>query len=334
MLTINALSKSFDKGRNYAIENVTFNLKAGQVCAIVGESGSGKTTLVRLIAGLERPDHGSIVMGDKVIASLDKFVQPEKRKIGLVFQEYALFPHLTIFDNVLYGISKMKHKKERAQEMLDLVGLSELGKRYPHQLSGGQQQRVALARALAPEPSLLILDEPFSNLDAMLRTQLRNEVFDIIKKTGVTVLFVTHDTQDALSVADEILILQKGKVIQKDVATNLYVKPNTLYVASLFGSTVHINKNLQNAFRCPLKETCCHAIRNEKIIVSPSTAEADCEYLTSAQVIKKIQLGDSVQLVLKLESGEQLTVMTQDKHIADTIYIGFNSKDILEFEQE
>lgn len=334
MLTINALSKSFDKGRNYAIENVTFNLKAGQVCAIVGESGSGKTTLVRLIAGLERPDHGSIVMGDKVIASLDKFVQPEKRKIGLVFQEYALFPHLTILDNVLYGISKMKHKKERAQEMLDLVGLSELGKRYPHQLSGGQQQRVALARALAPEPSLLILDEPFSNLDAMLRTQLRNEIFDIIKKTGVTVLFVTHDTQDALSVADEILILQNGKVIQKDVATNLYVKPNTLYVASLFGSTVHINKNLQNAFRCPLKETCCHAIRNEKIIVSPSTAEADCEYLTSAQVIKKIQLGDSVQLVLKLESGEQLTVMTQDKHIADTIYIGFNSKDILEFEQE
>ncbi|MCK0125337.1 ABC transporter ATP-binding protein [Gelidibacter sp. F2691] len=334
MLTISSLSKSFDKGRNYAIENVSFNLKAGQVCAIVGESGSGKTTLVRLIAGLERPDHGSIAMGDKIIASLDKFVQPEKRKIGLVFQEYALFPHLTIFENVLYGLSKMKDKKSRAQEMLDLVGLSEMGQRYPHQLSGGQQQRVALARALAPEPSLLILDEPFSNLDTMLRTQLRNEVFDIIKKTGVTVLFVTHDTQDALSVADEILILQNGRVIQKDVATNLYVKPNTLYVASLFGSTVHINKNLQNAFRCPLKETCCHAIRNEKIIVSPSSAEADCEYLTTAQVIKKIQLGDSIQLVLKLESGEQLTVMTQDKNIADTIYIGFNSKDILEFEQE
>ncbi|MDX1279110.1 ABC transporter ATP-binding protein, partial [Oceanihabitans sediminis] len=242
MLTINALSKSFDKGKSYALENVTFNLKAGQVCAIVGESGSGKTTLVRLIAGLERPDNGSITMNEKVIASLDKFVQPEKRKIGLVFQEYALFPHLTILENVLYGISKVKNKKEKAQEMLDLVGLSGMEKRYPHQLSGGQQQRVALARALAPEPSLLILDEPFSNLDTMLRTQLRNEVFDIIKKTEVTVLFVTHDTQDALSVADEILILQKGKVIQKDVAENLYVKPNTLYVASLFGNTVHINK--------------------------------------------------------------------------------------------
>ncbi|RBP28452.1 iron(III) transport system ATP-binding protein [Oceanihabitans sediminis] len=334
MLTINALSKSFDKGKSYALENVTFNLKAGQVCAIVGESGSGKTTLVRLIAGLERPDNGSITMNEKVIASLDKFVQPEKRKIGLVFQEYALFPHLTILENVLYGISKVKNKKEKAQEMLDLVGLSGMEKRYPHQLSGGQQQRVALARALAPEPSLLILDEPFSNLDTMLRTQLRNEVFDIIKKTEVTVLFVTHDTQDALSVADEILILQKGKVIQKDVAENLYVKPNTLYVASLFGNTVHINKNLQNAFRCPLKEDCCHAIRNEKIIVSQSSTEADCEYITAAKVIKKIPLGNATQLVLKLESGEQLTVMTQDQNIADTIYVGFNSKDILEFDQE
>lgn len=221
MLTIQSLSKSYDKGKNFALDDVTIDLKAGDVCAIVGESGSGKTTLVRLIAGLERPDEGSISLNGKVIASDKKFVQPEKRKIGLVFQEYALFPHLTIEENILYGISKLKNKKKRAQEMLDLVGLSDLGKRYPHQLSGGQQQRVALARALAPEPSLLILDEPFSNLDAMLRMQLRNEVFDIIKKTGVTVLFVTHDTQDALSVADEIMILQNGKVIQKDAAETI-----------------------------------------------------------------------------------------------------------------
>ena len=334
MLTIDALSKSFDKGKNYALRDVTFNLKAGHVCAIVGESGSGKTTLVRLIAGLERPDHGSVAINGKVIASLNKFVKPEKRKIGLVFQEYALFPHLTVMENVLYGISRIKHKKNRAQEMLDLVGLTDLGERYPHQLSGGQQQRVALARALAPEPSLLILDEPFSNLDAMLRTQLRNEVFDIIRKTEVTVLFVTHDTQDALSVADEILILQNGKVVQKDAAANLYVKPSTLYVASLFGSTVHINKNLQNAFRCPLKETCCHAIRNEKIKVNPESGDYECEYITSAEVIKKIPLGDSIQLLLKLESGEQLSVMTRDKNIADTISIGFNSRDILEFDHE
>src|SRR5690606_28015346 len=126
-----------------------------------------------------------------------------KRKVGLVFQEYALFPHMTLFKNVLYGISKQKNKKQRAQEVLDLVGLGDLKDRYPHQLSGGQQQRVALARALAPNPSLLILDEPFSNLDAMLRMQLRNEIFEIVKTTGVTAIFVTHDTQDALAVADE-----------------------------------------------------------------------------------------------------------------------------------
>ena len=334
MLTIESLSKSFDNGKSYALEDVTFSLKAGQVCAIVGESGSGKTTLVRLIAGLERPDLGTVKMDGKVMASLGKFVQPEKRKIGLVFQEYALFPHLTVLDNVLYGISKVKNKKERAQKMLTLVGLEDMGQRYPHQLSGGQQQRVALARALAPEPELLILDEPFRKLDAKLRTQLRNEVVDISRKTKVAVLFVTHDTQDALSVADEILILQNGKVVQKDAASNLYVNPNTLYVASLFGSTVRINKNLQNAFKCPLKETCCHAIRNEKIKVNPSSGDFDCEYITSAKVIKKIELGDSVQLLLKLESGEQLTVMTQDKNIEDTINIGFNSKDILEFDQE
>lgn len=334
MLTIDSLSKSFDKGKNFALEDVTFNLTAGQVCAIVGESGSGKTTLVRLIAGLERPDHGSIKMNGKVVASLSKFVQPEKRKIGLVFQEYALFPHLTVLDNVLYGISKQKNKKEKAQEMLELVGLEDMGRRYPHQLSGGQQQRVALARALAPKPSLLILDEPFSNLDTMLRTQLRNEVFDIIRKTEVTVLFVTHDTQDALSVADEILILQNGKVIQKDIAANLYVKPSTLYVASLFGSTVQINKSLQNVFNCPLKETCCHAIRNEKIKVCPLAERLDCEYITKAKVIKKIELGDASQLVLKLESGDQLTVVSHDKNIDDVIHIGFDSKDILEFDPE
>lgn|SRR5690554_401727 len=333
MLKIESLSKTFDKGKSYALKDVSFDLKVGDVCAIVGESGSGKTTLVRLIAGLERPEHGVIYLDGNEIASMDKFVQPEKRKIGLVFQEYALFPHLTIFDNILYGVSKLKNKKERVQEMLDLVGLSEMGKRYPHQLSGGQQQRVALARALAPKPSLLILDEPFSNLDSMLRTQLRNEVFDIIKKTGVTVLFVTHDTQDALSVADEILILQNGRVVQKDAAENLYINPNTLYVASLFGNTVQINKNIQSAFHCPLNEECCHAIRNEKIKVNPEDDGSDCEYITKAKVLKKIALGDSIQLLLKLDSGEQITVLTQDKNIADTITIGFNSKDILEFNE-
>lgn len=326
MLTIHSLSKSFDRGKNYALQNVSFTLKKGDVCAIVGESGSGKTTLVRLIAGLESPDDGSIFLAGKEVASAKKMVPPEKRKIGLVFQEYALFPHLTILENILYGISKMKNKKIRATEMVQLVGLAGMESRYPHQLSGGQQQRVALARALAPNPSLLILDEPFSNLDAMLRMQLRNQVFDIIKKTGVTALFVTHDTQDALSVADEILILQHGKVIQKDAAANLYLKPNSVYVASLFGNTIQLTNTLQAAFQCPLNANCCHAVRNEKFRIN-----SECEYITHAQVLKKVVLGDTVQLLLKLDNEEQLTVITQEKNTADRIRIGFNSKDVLEF---
>lgn len=326
MLTIHSLSKSFDRGKSYALKNVNFTLKKGDVCAIVGESGSGKTTLVRLIAGLESPDEGSILLAGKEVASVKRLVPPEKRKIGLVFQEYALFPHLTILENILYGISKMKNKKIRATEMVQLVGLAGMESRYPHQLSGGQQQRVALARALAPNPSLLILDEPFSNLDAMLRMQLRNQVFDIIKKTGVTALFVTHDTQDALSVADEILILQHGKVIQKDAAANLYLKPNSVYVASLFGNTIQLTNTLQAAFQCPLNANCCHAVRNEKFRIN-----SECEYITHAQVLKKVVLGDTVQLLLKLDNEEQLTVITQEKNIADRIRIGFNSKDVLEF---
>jgi len=326
MLSVNSISKSFDKGRNFALKEVSFDLKKGNVCAIVGESGSGKTTLVRLIAGLERPDHGSIALNDKELSSVNKLVPPEKRKIGLVFQEYALFPHFDLLKNVTYGISKLKNKKERALEMLELVGLTGLEKRYPHQLSGGQQQRVALARALAPNPSLLILDEPFSNLDAMLRMQLRSQVFEIIKKTGVTAIFVTHDTQDALSVADEILILQHGKVIQKDQASNLYIKPNSVYVASLFGNTIQLNKELQTAFNCPLNPNCNHAIRNENLSINE-----ECEYITHARVLKKTFMGNATQLLLKLDNGHQVSVITKDTNVADRIKIGFNSTDVLEF---
>jgi iron(III) transport system ATP-binding protein len=326
MLEIESLSKSFDKGKSFALKNVSFHLKKGVVCALVGESGSGKTTLVRLIAGLETPDEGGIRLNGKVVSSLNNFVSPEKRKVGLVFQDYALFPHMTLFKNVLYGISKDKNKNQRATEVLNLVGLGGMEDRYPHQLSGGQQQRVALARALAPNPSLLILDEPFSNLDAMLRMQLRNEIFEIVKSTGVTAIFVTHDTQDALAVADEILILQHGQLIQKDEAANLYTKPKSIYVASLFGNTIQLSNELQSAFQCPLNPECSHAIRNENFAINE-----ECEHVTHARVIRRTFLGHDTQLLLRLDSGQKISVLTKDRHVADLIKIGFNSKDVLEF---
>jgi len=326
LLTINRISKSFDGGKSYALHDVSFGMKKGDVSAIVGESGSGKTTLVRLIAGLERPDSGEITFRDEIVSSVQRLVPPEKRKIGLVFQEYALFPHLTVLDNVLYGISRRKNKKQRAREMLELVDLKEVEKRYPHQLSGGQRQRVALARALAPNPDLLILDEPFSNLDVVLRAQLRNQVFQIIKKTGVTAIFVTHDTQDALTVADEILILQEGSLIQKDQAFRLYTQPKSIYVASLFGNTVLLDKALQTAFKCPLKPGCCHAIRHENI-----TINTECEYVTNAKVLKSTFLGNNTELLIQLENGHQMTVLTQEDNIEENIRIGFNSHDVMEF---
>lgn len=326
MLHVESISKSFNRGKIFALQDVSFYLKEGGVYAIVGESGSGKTTLIRLITGLEAPDSGTITLNNEVVSSVKKIVKPEKRNIGLVFQEYALFPHLTVLDNVMYGISKLKNRKQRALEVLEIVGLTEYTDRYPHQLSGGQQQRVALARALAPSPSLLILDEPFSNLDAMLRAQLRNEIFSIIKNSGITAIFVTHDTQDALAVADEILILQQGKLIQKDDAVNLYTRPKSVYVASLFGNTIQLTKELQSAFECPLKADCCHAIRNESIAISDQ-----CDFVTHATVVKQTYLGNEARLVLKLDNGELLTVSSKHKVMADRITIGFNSKDVLEF---
>lgn len=329
ILEVNNLTKSFNQGKSFALKNLNFHIDRGHICAVVGESGSGKTTLIRLIAGLENPDQGEIILNNYLVSSLKKVVAPEKRNIGMVFQEYALFPHLNVMDNIIYGLTKSKNKKERAQEVIDLVGLTNFEKRYPHELSGGQQQRVALARALAPKPSLLILDEPFSNLDAMMRHQLRNEVFNIIKKTGVTAIFVTHDTQDALAVADEILILQNGQLVQKDEASKLYNQPQSIYVASLFGNTVQLNKGLKKAFRCPLKEDCCHAIRNENITINAS----DCEYVTEATILKRTFLGTHSQLLLKLENGENLTVVTNEAVLGDTLKIGFNSKDVLQFDE-
>ncbi len=326
MLQIELLSKSFDKGKNFALKDVSFHLKQGDICAIVGESGSGKTTLARLIAGLETPDQGSIRIDGNMVSSTGRLVPPEKRKVGLVFQDYALFPHLSLMQNVVYGISKDKNKNERAEEILKLVGLKELKDRYPYELSGGQQQRVALARALAPNPSLLILDEPFSNLDSMLRMQLRNEIFEIVKNTEVTAIFVTHDTQDALAVADEILILQNGRLIQKDEAANLYTKPKSIYVASLFGNTIQLSSELQSAFKCPLKEDCCAAVRNENFAIN-----TECEHVTHARVLKKTFLGPDTRLLLRLENGQQLTVLTKDKIVEDGIIIGFNSTDVLQF---
>lgn len=234
LLDIKNITKTFNNGKVKALNNVSLSLDKGKIVAIVGESGSGKTTLIRLITGLETQDAGSINFKNKVLSSETVFIKPEKRNIGMVFQEYALFPNFNVFDNISYGISKNIDKKERTKEVLELVALSGLEKRYPHELSGGQQQRVALARAIAAKPELLILDEPFSNLDVILRHQLRNDIVEILRKTNATAIFVTHDIKDALKISDDIIILQKGTILQQGNTKEVFENPNCKYVELLF----------------------------------------------------------------------------------------------------
>jgi iron(III) transport system ATP-binding protein len=202
--------------------------------ALLGPSGCGKTTLLRLVAGFERPDGGSIVVGDRKVAG-GVWVAPEARRVGMVFQDYALFPHLTVAANVGFGLSR-RLRATRVPELLEIVGLVGLEKRFPHELSGGQQQRVALARALAPSPELVLLDEPWSNVDPFLRESLRAEVTEIIRPLGVTVLLVTHDREEAFSLADRIALMRDGTIVQEGTAEQLYFAPASRWAAEFVGA--------------------------------------------------------------------------------------------------
>ena len=210
---IQNLQYQYKNAKVATIKDFYLDIEKGEIVSILGESGSGKSTILRLIAGLETPKSGTIMINGETVCNDYTFTPPEKRGVGLVFQDYALFPHMTVAKNIKFGLKNKsrREKQMRLEEMLALVNLSEYKDRYPHELSGGQQQRVALARALAPEPSLLILDEPFSNLDASLQERIRGELRAILKQTGMTSIFVTHDQEDAKSLADRIVYIKNGK---------------------------------------------------------------------------------------------------------------------------
>ncbi|MBH9965858.1 ABC transporter ATP-binding protein [Rossellomorea oryzaecorticis] len=211
ILTINNLTFSFPKSRNPVIEEFSFSMNEGEIVGILGESGSGKSTLLRLISGLEIPRGGTIEIAGREVAGEKTFVQPENRGVGMVFQDYALFPHMSVRDNLLFGLSRLprKERNPRVREMLELIQMTEFEKRYPHQLSGGQQQRIALARALAPKPELLLMDEPFSNLDASLKGAIRDELRTILKKANMTCIMVSHDKDDVQAICDRSLVFGK-----------------------------------------------------------------------------------------------------------------------------
>ncbi|BCZ46730.1 sulfate/thiosulfate import ATP-binding protein CysA [Clostridium gelidum] len=224
-----------------ASDNVNFKIEQGKLIGLLGPSGSGKTTILRMIAGLETPDEGDIIInGIKV-----NDIEPGKRGIGFVFQSYALFRHMTVYDNIAFGLGVQKVKKEeirkKVTELIELIGLKGLEKRYPGQLSGGQRQRVAFARALAPNPQLLLLDEPFAAIDAKVRKELRRWLKETISKLGITSIFVTHDQDEAVEVADEIIITNKGQIEQKGSPIEIYKNPQTPFVAQFIGESNLIN---------------------------------------------------------------------------------------------
>ncbi len=240
-LNIQNLSCSYQK--TAVLENLDLNLHDNEIVCLLGESGCGKTTLLRAVAGLQTELTGQISIRQKVLNDPQTYVPPELRKIGLIFQDYALFPHLNVFDNVAFSLTKMtkQEKQQRVQEVLALVQLSELSTRFPHQLSGGQQQRIAIARALAYQPELMLLDEPFSNLDQHVRFQLIHEIRQLFKQRQMSALFVTHSKEEGFAFADRIALMQAGKIVQIDTAQKLYRKPNSPYVANFMGQANYID---------------------------------------------------------------------------------------------
>lgn len=229
------VSKNFASAK--AVFRLTVGIGKGEFFSLLGPSGCGKTTTLRLIAGLERPDEGTVSIGGETVASADTWVSPEKRGIGIVFQDYALFPHMTVGQNVAFGLRGCGREQvaARVQEMLELTGLSGLAGRYSHELSGGQRQRVALARSLAPRPRVILLDEPFSNLDADLREELRWETKRILQEQGATTILVTHDQEEAFSLSDRVGVLQNGALEQLGSPAEIYHRPHSKFVADFVG---------------------------------------------------------------------------------------------------
>ena len=234
------VTKRFGADRPPATDGLSFTVESGRILALLGPSGCGKTTTLRLIAGFETPDQGRIAIAGRTVADADRgiHVEPEARGVGVVFQDYALFPHLTIAQNVGFGLERTSRSERRARvaQVLDLVSLTDFAERYPHELSGGQQQRVAVARALAPAPTLILLDEPFSNLDADLRAQMRDEVEKILRATGTTAIFVTHDQEEAFTIADQVGVLDQGRLEQVGAPEVIYHNPATPFVAEFVGA--------------------------------------------------------------------------------------------------
>ena len=340
-----------------AVQGVSLQLKAGQIGVLIGPSGCGKTSLLRAIAGLEDLNAGQVELSNRVVSRQGFTEAPEKRRMGMVFQDYALFPHLTVSENIAFGLQNLQKTNQtlRIQEVLELVGLTEVKSRYPHELSGGQQQRVALARALAPKPELLLLDEPFSNLDVDLRERLAIEIRNILKAANATALFVTHDQMEAFAIGDVIGVMQEGHLAQWDDAYHLYHRPASRFVAEFIGHGVFIpgvrqrvngHLEVQTVLGLLIDEHQSNDHLSHEMIAFEGSA---CDVLlraddivhddhapVKAEIVRKAFRGSEFLYTLRLQSGDIVLAHVpshHDHHLGEWIGIRAEVDHVVTFSQ-
>ena len=309
-------------GRNHVLKDINLVIEYGEFMTLLGPSGCGKTTTLRVVAGLEKPQEGYMYMGDREIVNApEKFYEePGKRHLNLVFQSYALWPHMTVFDNVAFGLELMKvpkkEIKKRVMELLDLTGLSGMEKRYPNQLSGGQRQRVAFARALAPNPQVLLLDEPFAAIDAKVRTELRTWLKEMVEKLGITSIFVTHDQDEAVEVADEIIITNHGQIEQLGSPMEIYKTPATPFVAQFIGRSTVVEdyEKLKGFDRVPGADRA--VIRPEFVKISKSGRLDQYQSAAESGIVKDVLFrGSHLDVTVDVNGVEIVAERSMEKDV-------------------
>ncbi|MGZ8267288.1 MAG: ABC transporter ATP-binding protein [Burkholderiales bacterium] len=342
LLEVRDIRQAYD--RRLVLEALSFTLEAGTIGCLLGPSGCGKTTVLRCIAGFEPISSGEIKMHGETMSIPGRTVPAERRRIGMVFQDYALFPHLTVDRNIGFGLHALSdvEREARVSELLDTVGLHQVATRYPHELSGGQQQRVALARALAPRPELLLLDEPFSNLDVEMREKLSIEVRDILKQQKTTAILVTHDQHEAFNIADEIGIMWQGRIEQWDIAYRLYHEPKTRFVADFIGQGVFLPGTVidENTIRVELGMLRGHAVTGlprgaaVDVLLRPDDILHDDSSPLQARVLHKAFRGAEFLYTLQLPGGGRVLSVVPSHHnhtIGETIGIRLEIDHVVAF---
>ncbi|MDX1375945.1 MAG: ABC transporter ATP-binding protein [Burkholderiales bacterium] len=339
-------------GENEVVHGLSFSLERGAIGCLLGPSGCGKTTVLRCIAGFEPAQRGEIVLNGERVSARGLIVPPERRRIGMVFQDFALFPHLSVAQNIAFGLRSWPTaaRTARVRELTELVRLEASVEQFPHELSGGQQQRVALARALAPRPELLLLDEPFSNLDVELREQLSVEVRDVIKASGATAVLVTHDQQEAFAMADEIGVMNEGRIAQWASPYALYHEPVNRFVADFVGQGVFLPARVLNAHRVEIElgvldgdvphgcrqgcDACGRGCMAE-VLLRPDDVVHDDASSMKAEVVKKAFRGADILYTLRLDSGRTVLALVPSHHnhaIGERIGIRLDVDHVVAFE--